>query len=62
MGRGKIERQTKREKMDFHLGGTQEEGESKVLPSSRRKPRRREQRVVTFDKIAKEERVKCYCL
>ena len=32
MGKGKIERETKREKMDFRLGGTQEEGESKVLP------------------------------
>ena len=36
MGRGKIEYETKREKMDFCLGGTQEEGESKVLPPSRR--------------------------
>ena len=36
MGRGKIKRETKREKMDFHLGGTQEEGESKVLPPLRR--------------------------
>ena len=36
MGRGKIKRETKREKMDFHLGGMQEEGESKVLPPSRR--------------------------
>ena len=36
MGRGKIERETKREKNDFCLGGMQEEGESKVLPSSRR--------------------------
>ena len=38
MGRGKIERETKKEKMDFRLGGTQEEGESKVLlPFSRHK-------------------------
>ena len=36
MGRGKIKRETKREKMDFHLGGTQEERESKVLPPLRR--------------------------
>ena len=36
MGRGKIELETKREKKDFHLGGTQEEGESKVLPPSGR--------------------------
>ena len=32
MGRGKIERETR----DFRLGGMQEEGESKVLPPSRR--------------------------
>ena len=32
MGRGKIKRETKREKTDFRLGGIQEEGESKVLP------------------------------
>ena len=32
MGRGKIKRETKREKIDFRLGGIQEEGESKVLP------------------------------
>ena len=32
MGRGKIERETR----DFRLGGMQEEGESKVLPLSRR--------------------------
>ena len=32
MGRGKIERETKREKRDFCLEGTQEEGECKVLP------------------------------
>ena len=31
MERGKIERETKREKKDFCLGGTQEEGECKVL-------------------------------
>ena len=36
MGRGKIECKTKREKMDFHLGGMQEEGDNKVLPPSRR--------------------------
>ena len=36
MGRGKIEHETKREKMDFCLRGMQEEGESKVLPHSRR--------------------------
>ena len=36
MGRWKIECETKREKMDFRLGGMQEEGESKVLPPSRR--------------------------
>ena len=36
MGRGQIERETKREKMDFHLGGTREKGESKLLPPSRR--------------------------
>ena len=36
MGRGKIKRETKREKMDFCLGGMQEERESKVLPPSRR--------------------------
>ena len=36
MGRGKIERETKREKMNFLLGGTQEEVESKVLLPSRR--------------------------
>ena len=38
MERGKIERETKREKKkDFCLGGTQEEGESKVLLPSRHK-------------------------
>ena len=40
MGKGKIERETKRErakkKGDFRLGGTQEEGESNVLSPSRR--------------------------
>ena len=36
MGRGKIKRETKREKVDFCLGGTQEEGESKILLPSRR--------------------------
>ena len=36
MGRGKIERKTKREKINFRLRETQEEGESKVLPPSRR--------------------------
>ena len=36
MRRGKIERETKREKMDFCFGGTQEEGESKVLLPLRR--------------------------
>ena len=36
MGRGEIEHETKREKMDFRLGGMQEEGECKVLPPSRR--------------------------
>jgi len=36
MGRGKIECKTKREKIDFRLGETQEEGESKVLPPLRR--------------------------
>ena len=36
MGRGKIKCEIKREKRDFHLGGTQEEGESKVLPPLRR--------------------------
>ena len=36
MAREKIERETKREKIDFRLGGTQEEGECKVLPPSRR--------------------------
>ena len=30
MGRGKVEHETKREKSDFRLGGTQEERESKV--------------------------------
>ena len=35
MGRGKIECETKR-KMDFRLEGTQKEGESQVLPPSRR--------------------------
>ena len=45
MGRGKIERETKGEKINFRLGGTQKEGEYKVLPPSRRQPRRREQRV-----------------
>ena len=30
MGRGKVEHETKREKNDFRLGGTQEETESKV--------------------------------
>jgi len=32
MGRGKIVHEIKREKIDFRLGGMQEEGESKVLP------------------------------
>ena len=32
MGKGKIKHETKREKMDSHRGGTQEEKESKVLP------------------------------
>ena len=36
MGRGKIERETKREKRDFRLGGMQEEIDSKVLLPSRR--------------------------
>ena len=36
MGRGKIKHETKREKMDFWLGGTQEKWESKVLPPLRR--------------------------
>ena len=36
MGKGKIECETKREKKDFRLGGTQEEGESKVLLPLRR--------------------------
>ena len=36
MGRGKIECEMKREKRDFRLGGMQEEGDSKVLPPSRR--------------------------
>ena len=36
MGRGKIEHEIKREKMDFPLGETQKEGESKVLPLSSR--------------------------
>ena len=36
MGRGKIKCETEREKRDFHLGGMQEKGESKVLPPSRR--------------------------
>ena len=34
--RGKIEHETKREKNYFHLGGTQEKRESKVLPPLRR--------------------------
>ena len=50
MGRVKIERETKREKMDFRLGGTQEEGERKILPPSRRYPKRREQSIATFEK------------
>ena len=62
MEREKIEHETKREKRDFCLGGMQEEGECKVLSPSRRQQRRREQRVATFKKIAKEERVKCCCL
>ena len=36
MGKGKIERETKREKRDFCLRGTQEERESNVLLPSRR--------------------------
>ena len=36
MRRGKIERESKKEKRDFCLGGAQEEGENKVLPHSRR--------------------------
>ena len=36
MERGKIERETKIEIKGFLLGGTQEEGESKVLPPLRR--------------------------
>ena len=36
MGRGKTECETKREKGDFCLGGTQEEADSKVLPPLRR--------------------------
>ena len=36
MERAKIKRETKKEKRDFRLGGMQEEGESKVLPPSRR--------------------------
>ena len=36
IGREKIERETKKEKIDFHLGGTQKEGEYKVLLPSRR--------------------------
>ena len=44
MGRGKIDRETKREKMDFHLGGTQRG--------------RRVQGISVFKKKAKEERAK----
>ena len=62
MERKKIEHETKREKRDFCLGGMQEEGECKVLSPSRRQQRRREQRVTTFEKIAKEERAKYFCL
>ena len=36
IGRGKIKRETKRKKKNFCLGGTQEEGESKVLSPLRR--------------------------
>ena len=36
MERGKIKHETKREKIDFFLGGMQEEGECKILPPSRR--------------------------
>ena len=36
MKRGQIEHETKREKRDFCLEGTQEEGESKVLLPLRR--------------------------
>ena len=45
--------------MDFCLGGMQDEGESKVLPPSRRQPKRR---VVTFEEIAKAKRTKGFCL
>ena len=36
MGRGKIKHETMREKMDFRLGGMQEERESKLLLPLRR--------------------------
>ena len=49
MGRGKIERETKREKKRFSLG----------RKARKRYSRRREQSVAAFKKIAKEKRVKC---
>ena len=55
MGRGKVERETKREKSDFRLGRTQEERESKVLPPSRR------HREYVQDKRSEERRVGKEC-
>ena len=48
MERGKIEHETKRGKMDFCLGGTQDEGESKVLPPSRRHKVLETERIWTY--------------
>ena len=66
IGRGKIEHETKREKNYFHLGGTQEKGESKVLPPLRRykkslckskeREREREREPLREKKTAKKER------
>ena len=58
MGKGNIERKTKREKRDFRLGGTQEERESKVLlPSRRHREYVQEQRKRKPHKKEKEKRV-----
>ena len=58
MGKGNIQRKTKREKRDFRLGGTQEERESKVLlPSRRHREYVQEQRKRKPHKKEKEERV-----
>ena len=62
MGRGKIESGTKKEKKRFSLGINKIGSKKQRVATFENIPRRREQSVTTFEKIAKEERVKCCCL